>query len=87
MPKESTNLMRKKIIECVLSTDMTFHTEQFTYLKLKQENFNINKGKNSEKIVESLDSMSLSKTKQEFLNILIHENRHILFLHHNLESI
>jgi hypothetical protein len=72
MPKDSTNLMRKKIIECVVSTDMTFHTEQFTYLKLKKENFNIDKGKNSEKIIENLDSISLSKTKQEFLNILIH---------------
>jgi hypothetical protein len=64
--------MRKKIIECVISTDMTFHTEQFHYLKLKRENFNINKGSNAEKIVENLDSISLTKTKQEFLNILIH---------------
>lgn len=72
MSKDATNHMRKKIIECVISTDMTFHTEQFHYLKLKRENFNINKGINAEKIVENLDSITLTKTKQEFLNILIH---------------
>lgn len=72
MSKDATNIMRKKIIECVISTDMTFHTEQFTYLKLKRETFSINKGKNSEKIVENLEGISLTKTKQEFLNILIH---------------
>lgn len=72
MPKDATNIMRKKIIECVISTDMTFHTEQFTYLKLKRENFKINKGENTEKIIENLDSISLNKTKQEFLNIIIH---------------
>jgi hypothetical protein len=72
MSKDASKIMRKQIIECVLSTDMTFHPEQFTYLNLKKNNFNINKGNNSHKIVENLDSISLTRTKQEFLNILIH---------------
>ena len=72
MSKDAIKLMRKKIIECVISTDMTFHAKQFTYLKLKIDNYEIKNGKGVEKMLEGLDSVSLSQTKQEFLNILIH---------------
>jgi len=64
--------MRKKIIECVISTDMTFHAKQFTYLKAKIESFQIHKGENSDKIIEGLDRVNLSQTQQEFMNIVIH---------------
>ena len=72
MPKETIKIMRKKIIDCVISTDMTFHAKQFTYLKVITETNNINEGKNAEKILEGQDSLALAQTKQEFLNILIH---------------
>lgn len=64
--------MRKRIIECVLATDMTFHAKQFTYLKLKIEKLGINKGKNLDKLFESLDNMQIYSTQQEFMNIMIH---------------
>ena len=70
--KDEMKIMRKKIIDCVISTDMTFHAKQFTYLKIKIENFSINKGVGTEKILEGLDRVNLTQTKQEFLNIIIH---------------
>jgi len=72
LPKEASKLMRKKIIECVISTDMTFHAKQLNYLKTKIESFQINKGNNTDKIIEGLDRVNLSQTKQEFMNIVIH---------------
>lgn len=70
--KDDYKTMRKRIIECVLATDMTFHAKQFTYLKVKIESLGISGGKNVEKIFEGLDKMALYSTQQEFLNIIIH---------------
>jgi hypothetical protein len=64
--------MRKRIIECVLATDMTFHAKQFTYLKLKIESHGITNGENSSKILEGVDKIGVNSIQQEFLNILIH---------------
>jgi len=64
--------MRKKIIDCVISTDMAFHGKQFTFLKLKIETFQIKKGNNTEKIIEGLDRINLAQTQQEIMNIIIH---------------
>ena len=64
--------MRKRIIECVLATDMTFHAKQFTYMKVKTESLVITGGQNVDKILEGLDKMALYSTQQEFLNIIIH---------------
>lgn len=51
---------------------MSFHAKQFTYLKVKIDNFSITKGIGTEKIIEGLDRINLSQTKQEFLNVIIH---------------
>jgi len=72
LTKDEYKVMRKRIIECVLATDMTFHAKQFTYLKLKIEKLGINKGKNLDKLFESLDNMQIYSTQQEFMNIMIH---------------
>ena len=70
--KDEYKVMRKRIIECVLATDMTFHAKQFTYLKLKIEQLDIKNGSNSDLIAENLDSIQLYATQQEFLNVMIH---------------
>ncbi len=72
LSKDEAKLMRKKIIECVISTDMTFHAKQFTYLKVKIETFQIEKGNNTEKVIEGLDRVNLAQTQQEFMNVIIH---------------
>jgi hypothetical protein len=65
-------LFRRRIIECILATDMSFHTKQFTYIKAKKEKFSIEDGKNIEGIFEGLDNFNLFSTQQDFLNILLH---------------
>jgi len=65
-------LFRKRIVECVLATDMSFHTKQFTYIKAKKEKFNVESGNRVEQIFENIDNVALFGTQQEFLNILLH---------------
>ena len=64
--------MRKRIIECVLATDMTLHNKELSFLKLKLETFDIKEGRNIERIFENLDSVATFNTQQEILNTLIH---------------
>jgi cAMP-specific phosphodiesterase 4 len=64
--------MRKRIVECVLATDMTLHAKEFQYMKIKLTTFNISAGKNVEKIFENSDKIGIFNTQQEFLNTLIH---------------
>jgi hypothetical protein len=64
--------MRKRIVECVLATDMTLHAKEYAYMKSKIEAYNIIEGRNVEKIFENLESINLFNTKQEFLNTMIH---------------
>ncbi len=72
LSKEEYKTMRKRIVESVLATDMTFHAKQFSYLKLKIESLNIKKGENVDKLFEGLDKMAVYSTQQEFLNTIIH---------------
>ncbi len=72
LSKDNYKTMRKRIVESVLATDMTFHAKQFTYLKLKIENLGIKKGENVDQIFVGLDKMAIYSTQQEFLNIIIH---------------
>jgi hypothetical protein len=65
-------LIRKRIIECVLATDMTRHRHGFEYLQLIASKNNINGGQNVNNIMEFLDDNKKNETKQEFLNALLH---------------
>jgi len=69
---EEYKLFRRRIIECVLATDLTFHTKQYSYIKAKKEKFSIEGGKNTTYVFEGLDNFNLFSTQQEFLNILLH---------------
>jgi hypothetical protein len=64
--------IRKRIIDCVLATDMIFHGKQVVFLKSKIETFSIKHGDNSDKIVSGLDANGLNAVQQEFLNVFIH---------------
>ena len=63
---------RKRMIQCVLSTDMTLHNKIFQFLKSKSQTYQIKNGQNVEKILENPDPITNFNLKQEFLNILIH---------------
>ena len=63
---------RKRIIQCVLATDMTTHNRALQNLKSKAQLYQIQKGENLEKLFEDKDPVINFNTRQEFLNILIH---------------
>ena len=72
LSKEEHKIIRKRILECVLSTDMALHSKLSSFIKLKIENFNIKNGINAEQISENLDDVALFSLQQEFLNIILH---------------
>ena len=72
MSNDDYKYCRKRIIQCVLATDMTQHTRAFQLLKTKIQTFQIKKGENVEKIFQVQDPVTNFNTKQEFFNILIH---------------
>jgi hypothetical protein len=72
LPNDDYKICRKRIIQCVLATDMTQHNKLFQFLKLKIKTFGIKNGENFDKIFEGLDPIISYNLKQEFLNIIIH---------------
>lgn len=73
LDKDDYQRMRKRLIHCVLATDMTLHTEQYAFIKLKIENLEIESGKNVDKLFKSNDTpTSVFNTQKEFMNVLLH---------------
>ena len=72
MPNDNYKICRKRIINCVLATDMTLHGKEIQFLKSKLQAYSIKSGENVEKIFESADPVMNFNLKQEFLNIIIH---------------
>ena len=72
LDKTESSLMRKKIIQCVLSTDMVHHADQFSFLKMCIDKNSISKGKNAHKIFENLEGLKKSEMQQNFMDTLIH---------------
>lgn len=71
--KDEYKVMRKRIVECVLATDMIYHAKQFSFLKLKIENLEVSKGKNVDKLFIGHEAaVAKFGLQQEFLNIIIH---------------
>ena len=65
-------LIRKRMINCVLSTDMINHAKLYSFLKLSIEKYNIVKGENANKIFEPLDKVAKYDMEQTFLDLAIH---------------
>lgn len=65
-------MIRKRIVDCVLATDMTKHAHEYHYCKMKIETYQIKSGSNVDKILANSDENTKNQTKQEFLNSLIH---------------
>jgi len=72
MSNDDYKFCRKRIIQCVLATDMTLHGKEFQFLKTKAQTYQIKNGQNIEKVMEDTDPVTNFNTKQEFLNIFIH---------------
>ena len=72
LSSDDYKICRKRIIQCVLATDMTLHNKEFQFLKSKSQTYNIKSGENVEKIFENIDPVTSFNLRQEFLNVLIH---------------
>ena len=72
MNKSEIAMMRKRMINCVLSTDMVKHAQIFSLIKVSTEKYKINQGKNAHKFFEGLESMALYDMQQNFMDLFIH---------------
>ena len=72
LSNQDYKICRKRIIQCILATDMTLHNKEFQFLKSKSQTYNIKNGENVEKIFENIDPVTSFNLRQEFLNVLIH---------------
>ena len=72
LSNDDYKICRKRIVNCVLATDMTLHGKEFQFLKAKSQAYNIKGGENIEKIFESADPVMNFNLKQEFLSVIIH---------------
>ncbi|MCQ2819732.1 MAG: 3',5'-cyclic nucleotide phosphodiesterase [archaeon] len=70
LTKAQFKQMRKRMIGLVLATDMIFHGGQQKYLNEKISTYQIEDGKNKEKMLE--DPKKLDTLQQEILEIVIH---------------
>ena len=60
--REEYILIRKRMINCVLTTDMINHAKLYSFIKVSIEKFNISKGSNVPKIFERIDKVKLYET-------------------------
>ena len=69
---EEYRIMRRRIIEGILATDMKKHQKVIGKIKNKSEVYNIKNGKNFNKMFNETDANKLFDAQQEVLNMLIH---------------
>ena len=71
---EEYRICRRRMIDCILSTDMANHQKVLSAIKIKMENYDIKKGKNFEKIYQEKieDLGKLFENQQCVLNMIIH---------------
>ena len=72
LTKNEFSYIRKRMIDMVLATDMSFHSRIIALMKNRVENNNIKNGENSDKIVNKNNIDNLFNEQQEVLNYLIH---------------
>ena len=63
--------MRRRIVDCILATDMAGHNKHYSMMKNKIEYLDINFGDNADKLCP-IESKTLFEDQQDMLNFLIH---------------
>jgi len=71
LPVEAYRIVRRRIIECILSTDNAFHSKHLSQLKNIIDN-HIIKDENGFKALFEDDNVKLFNNQQTFLNMIIH---------------
>ena len=69
---EEYRIMRRRIVEGVLATDMKKHQKVIGKIKNRAEVYSIKNGKNFNKMFNETDANKLFDAQQEVLNMLIH---------------
>lgn len=67
---EEFRTMRRRMIECVLATDMANHSRHVAQLKSKIESLDIKDGKNVEKIISDIDAKNFESQQLVLSNFL-----------------
>lgn len=71
MTNEEFRVVRRRIIESILSTDMANHGKNFSLLKARFEADGINSGKNADKLLADNVTKNF-ETQQSVINMIIH---------------
>ena len=74
--------IRKRMIDCVLATDMSAHSKVISNIKSKMDVNNIIKGENIEKLIDANNLKKLYEDHQDILSLIIH----LADLAHNSKS-
>ena len=72
---EEYRICRRRMVDCILSTDMALHQKVISAVKIKMDTHDIKNGKNFEKIFEDNKGENLGKlfeNQQCILNMIIH---------------
>lgn len=72
LKSEEYRIIRKRIIEGILHTDMHSHSKHLLRLKNKLESLNINKGKNLNKFIEGENMNIIFDNQQQVLGFTLH---------------
>ena len=72
LEKEEWRLVRRRMIDCIIATDMANHAKHLNTLKAKLETFDIRNGKNVERMIFPDNVAKTYENQQMVLNMCIH---------------
>jgi hypothetical protein len=71
---EEYNHFRRRVIDCILATDMAKHVKHIGVLRNKMETYKIKNGENVDKLINNENSAKNYKSKQIILSFTIHSS-------------
>lgn len=69
---EEYRIVRRRMIEGILATDMSYHAKHLIQLKSKLDAFEIKKGENIEKLISGDDIGKIFENQQSVLSMCLH---------------
>jgi hypothetical protein len=69
---DEKKVFRKRVIECILATDMSKHTTQISGFKQLIDQNQIKAGSNTHTLLNKENEASLFRSQQDILNIICH---------------
>lgn len=72
LTNEEFRQIRRRMISCILATDMAYHFKHLSTLKAKIESFNLQNGQNIEKLIAADSSSKNNENQQLILDTCVH---------------